>query len=310
MTRTIDLEPIDPEEALSLYLREKRTDLSAASHKAHEYRLNHVVRWCDQEDIENLNDLTGRNLHRYKLWRRDDGDLNKVGLKTQMDMLRVFSRWCESIDAVVPDLSEKVVSPSLSDGDNQRAVLLETDRARQIFDYLSRFAHTSFAHIPLSLLWMTGMRTGTVHALDLNDYHPAEQRLEARHRPKTDTSLKNQGDGERLIALRSETCHVIDDWIATRRPDVTDDHGPKPLLATTHGRPCKNTIRVTACKWTRPCHLGEECPHGRDPETCEATNDQKNTASKCPSSVSPHGIHRGSITNRPKMILRRSSATA
>lgn len=45
----------------------------------------------------------------------------------------------------------------------------------------------------------------------------------------------------------------------------------------------------------RPCEYGAECPHYRAPSECDAANKQYD-ASKCPSSVSPHAIHRGSIT--------------
>lgn len=83
------LEPIRPLEAKEMYLRERRTDASDATIKAHDYRLGHFIRWCDIEEIDDLNELSGRDLHRYKLWRQDDGDLNQVSLKTQMDTLRV-----------------------------------------------------------------------------------------------------------------------------------------------------------------------------------------------------------------------------
>lgn len=45
--------------------------------------------------------LGGRQLHEFRLWRREDGDSNTVSEKTQMDTLRLFSRWLESIDCVI-----------------------------------------------------------------------------------------------------------------------------------------------------------------------------------------------------------------
>ncbi len=57
-------------------------------------------------------------LHQYRLWRRDEGDISVVTEKTQMDTLRVFIKWLESIDAFETDLHPKVLSPTLSSGDN------------------------------------------------------------------------------------------------------------------------------------------------------------------------------------------------
>lgn len=291
-----DLEPIDPEEAVDLYLRDRSTELADISLKSHEYRLNHFLRWCDHEKIQNLNSLSGRDLMRYKSWRQEDGDLTKTSLKTQIDTLRVFIRFCESIDAVRQDLSEKVISPSLSAGEDQRDVMLHSERADRILEYIDRFEYASFDHVLLRLLWRTGMRTGTVQALDVDDYDPDEGRLRTRHRPETDTRLKNGERGERLIALNPETCQLLNDWVESRRPEVQDEYGRNPLLATQQGRPSKTTIRDSVYRWTRPCQLGVDCPHGREPGTCEATDDKRKTASKCPSSVSPHAIRRGSIT--------------
>jgi len=64
--------------------------------------------------------------------------------------------------------------------------------------------------------------------IDLNDYHPDEQYLNVRHRPDQGTAIKNKEDGERLVALSDQLCELLNDWIADKRPDVTDDQGRKP----------------------------------------------------------------------------------
>jgi site-specific recombinase XerD len=292
----MSLEPIDPETAYELYLADREHELSEASLKGHRYRLKHFVRWCSEKGITNLNTLNGRLLHEYRLWRREDGDLNKVSEKTQMDTLRVFVRWLESIDAVKQDLSEKVLSPNITADENSRDVMLEADRAETILGYLGKYEYASVQHVALSLMWHTMMRVGGVHALDVDDYHPEDQYLEVRHRPDTGTPIKNKGDGERLVAVSDRISDLLDDAIESTRPDVTDEYGREPLLASTQGRTQKTTLRAYVYRWTRPCMYGKECPHDRDPDSCEATH--RDAASKCPSSVSPHAIRRGGITNR------------
>jgi hypothetical protein len=67
-----------------------------------------------------MNDLTGRKFHEYRIWRRNDGDLNRVSERTQMQTVSVFIRWCESIEAVPADLATKVQSPTLGKTEDVR----------------------------------------------------------------------------------------------------------------------------------------------------------------------------------------------
>lgn len=293
----MDLEPIEPTEAVSMYLQERQGELAKASLQAHEYRLNHFIRWCGEQELTNINGLTGRQLHAYKLWRRDDGDLTATSLKTQMDTLRVFVRFCERIDAVPEGLHDKVQSPALSEGEDERDVMLEAGAAGDVLDYLAKFRYASRDHVIMLLLWRTGIRTGSLRALDLTHYQPDKGRLELVHDPDRDTPLKNGAKGERYVAVLPETVTVIDEWVEYQRPNRTDSYGRQPLLTTSQGRVSRTAIRDTAYRLTRPCTRGEDCPHGRTPETCEATDDHAKTASKCPTSVSPHAIRRGSITH-------------
>jgi integrase len=89
---------------------------------------------------------------------------------------------------------------------------------------------------------------------------------------------------------------LLDDWLEDQRPNVTDDYGREPLVATTQGRANKTTLRTYVYQATRPCFRGADCPEERDPEECEAAiKDQQ--AFRCPANVSPHAIRRGSITH-------------
>lgn len=289
------LEPIEPENALELYLADRENNVTVSTIRSHRSRLGHLIRWCDDEDITNLNELTGRLLHQYRIWRRNEGDLAKATEKTQMDTVRVFIKWLESIDAVEENLHRKVLSPTLSGGDNVREDSIESQRMELILDYLSKFEYASRPHVALKLMWHTMMRIGAVQSLDLEDYDSENQSLRIIHRPDSETTLKNQSHGERLIALSEEVCAVLDDWIEHQRPAVTDDHGRDPLLTTSYGRVATGTLRKDCYQYTRPCILSGECPHGRDLDDCEATNDGEE--SKCPSSLNPHAFRRGGITH-------------
>ncbi|MFC6875381.1 tyrosine-type recombinase/integrase [Halobellus marinus] len=291
----MSLEPIDAESALELYLTDRATELSEASLKSHEYQLKHFIRWCDEQEIENLNSLGGRDLQRFRLWRREDGDLNKVSERSQMNTFRVFIRWLESMDGVEQDLSQKVMSPSLTPDENARDVMLDSDRAPAVLAHLEKYEYATVPHVAISLMWHTMMRVGGVHALDVDDYSPDDQCVEVQHRPDTGTPIKNQSKGERLVALSDQVCDLLDDWLSTQRPDVTDEYGRTPLLASRQGRTKKSTLRSYVYRWTRPCVYDDECPHDRNPDECEAMT--RDSASRCPSSVSPHAIRRGSITH-------------
>ena len=298
-----ELEPITPEEAIGMYEADRKQELRKTSFRVHQSALRFFKQWCSDQEIENLNDLTGRQLHQYRIWRREEAPtktdtLSKQSEKTQQKFLRQFIRYCEQIDAVPVGLHAKVRIPSIPDDEVARSDTVDAEQAQEVIKWLGNYEYASLEHVVWLLLADTGARIGTIVALDLDDYCPQEEPpyIRVRHRPETGTKLKNGENGERLIALSENVCRVIDDYLDHHRPDVTDDYGREPLLATTHGRVSRGTIRKYIYKWTRPCAVGNGCPHDRDPETCEAT--KTNSASKCPSSRSPHAIRRGYITHQ------------
>ena len=281
-----NLEPIEPHRAQDLYLDHKTTDCVEATVQAHRYRTNHFVRWCAENDVTNLNDLTGRNLQEYRLWRQDDGDLKRITLKQQMSTIRVFLQWCASIEAVSPTLSEKVMVPTVGPAEERREETLDADSAGAILDYLSTYQYASRDHAAFSLLWETGIRSGAAYSLDVRDVDVDDQRINVVHRPATGTRLKNGRRGERPIAISDALAEMLDDYISTTRNDIQDDHGRNPLLSTTNGRMHRGTLRCLIYRVTAPCFRGEPCPD------CTGTSERK-----CGEAVSPHSVRRGSITH-------------
>lgn len=135
-----NLEPISPAEAKQEYHETRQGEISETTRNSHNYRLNHFVRWCENvAEIDNMNDVTGRTLLRYRNWRREDGDLCSVSLLTQLSTLRVFIGFCEQIDAVEQGTNEKIQMPPLDDDEESRDRFIEAGQAEAILDYLRKF---------------------------------------------------------------------------------------------------------------------------------------------------------------------------
>jgi len=289
-TRT-DLEPLTPEEAARLWAESKMDELADATLELQRNQIHAFVDWLETTtDTDDMREVSARTVHRFKLDIKSD--LAQSTLSQRIGIVRRFLRFCVSIDAVDPSVPERVELPK-RDGE-ARTEMLDSEQAESALSYLRKYAYASREHALLALCWHTAIRTGTLRALDVSDVEEANNRLRVRHRPETDTPLKNKDTAERYIALSEDVTEVLRDYIQQNRTAVTDDHGRKPLFATENGRAPVKTLRRWFQTMTRPCALGD-CPHGRDPSDCDAARRQRD-ASDCPSSVSGHPIRRGSIT--------------
>ena len=145
------IDPLDPAQAVQMYLTERETDLSGSSHDNHRLYLSHFIDWCDREEIDNMGDLTGRDLFEFRQYRADD--LAQSSLQTQISTLRIFIRFCESLDAVEPGLHEKILVPPRPM--NSRDEKLGLDCAEQILSYLEKYHYASRNHALFLTMWYT-----------------------------------------------------------------------------------------------------------------------------------------------------------
>lgn len=304
------LESISPRDAVDWYLQHRRDDARVATRRKLASGLGIFVDWTNEVGIDDMNDVRGRQLMRYKTWRKQQNDINTVSLNGTLAVLRRFLRFCEVIGAVEIDLADRVPLPNVPPDEEISDVVPTEEEVEDIRSYYSQFEYASRRHVQFELIAEVGLRLGAIRAIDLDDFEPTDQVIHLRHRPEGPdhygTPLKNGVDGERIVNLSPSLVETIQDYIEHNRIDTVDKFGREPLFTSSQGRVTTATIRREFYKLTRPCKYGRDCPHDRDITDCEAT---KNTrAYECPSRFSTHPLRRWSIMHQldegvPKEML-------
>lgn len=292
--RRSDPEDWSPREASARYLRRREPDSTKGSLHGWEYRLKLWVEWCESVGIETVGELRPYDMDEYYEIRASD--VAPATLEGEMWTLKKVAEFLEDLGAVEDGLADAVRIPDLDPEDRSNDTKLATEDAVSLLRFYrsSDDHYASRRHAFLELAWFTGARQGGLRALDLRDVELDDRPyVDFRHRPESDTPLKNKLGGERPVALTDEIADVVKSYIRNDRYDVHDDYGRQPLLASAKGRPGKNTLRVWSYLATLPCQFGP-CPHGKEREACEYT--EYAHASKCPSSRSPHQIRTGTVT--------------
>lgn len=290
-----DLQPLSPEEGVELFIEHREPSVRKSTLDNAKTRLRYFLEWCDERDIENLNQLSGRHIADFVAWRR--GDIAAITLQKQLSTIRMALRWWADIEAVTEGLAEKVHSPELPDGAESRDHHLKPDRAERALEYYSKHRYASREHALLALMWRTGMRRGAIWSLDVDDLRPDDYAVRVEHRIERGTKLKNGKSGERWVYLGPHTFQVVSDFVNNPdRADGKDEYGRRPLFTTVDGgRPAPQTIYSWVVRALHPCEYGS-CPHDRTQRSCRARGRDANV-SDCPSHVNPHAVRRGAITH-------------
>lgn len=300
---TDDLTSITPKEAVDLHLEAMQNDSAEWTRTSHKSHLRAFVEWCRQDGgIDDMNELSGRDLYQFRIWRRNGGysrgqdeEIAPKTIHSALTTLRSFLRFCVQIEAVPSDFYEKVPLPDLSTADEVSDSTIDPARVPKILEYLNTYNYASRDHVVWSLVWHTGARLGAVRALDLRDCRLDDEKpgLNFVHRAPS-TPLKNNIEGERFNRISQRVASTLQDYIDGPREDVEDDDGRSPLVTTKYGRISRTTVRNTFYRWSRPCKVGIVCPHDKEPDTCEFMKREK--MSSCPSARSTHDVRKARVT--------------
>jgi site-specific recombinase XerD len=279
------------EEAGERYLRERAPELSDSTIRNHRYAIESFAEFCEQEGVNRISDIDAFLISDFRLDRMDE--VKNVTAYNNMSSLRKFVRWCESRELIESGIADGIIMPDVSD--DSRDAHISPEEAKAVLEYLEKYEYATIMHALFALLWDTGIRIGAARALNVADVNIEQKYISLKHRPEQGTPLKNGQTSEREVNLSTWSAQILDDYINGRRTNVTDDHENQPLFSTNHGRAHRNTLSKRLNALTRPCHYGNDCPHDREINDCEANS--FSNATNCPSSVSPHPIRRSAITH-------------
>lgn len=280
------------------FIAERKGNKSESTIYNNKSHLTNFTNWCTNNGHTTVRDLDPFVILDYK--NHIKNRVKKTTLRGYVSTLREFLRFLNRMNLTSGNLATSIDFPTLNEGEGTRDTMLDFETIEKIQTFLNRHEYAQFRHIVFGLLWHTGCRMGALRSLDLDDYTPESDtqkgvaRVSIHHRPDTGTPLKNGHGSERTVNLKPKFATLIEDYIQYHRKDVTDSHGRSPLITTAYGRPALSTIQSQVYTLTRPCIYTGSCPHDRSQSECEAMNHDK--APRCPSSVSPHPLRRGSIT--------------
>lgn len=291
-----------PIEAVLTEFREKKLE-EVESTGQYRRKLDYLQTYLEDEAlIESTEDLTSEDVERYDKWRKyeslpRDEPLADTTLSDDMYLFREFIQYLIE-HRMAPVRFEKCVEiPEIdyAGGEGVDEKKLDPEIAKAALDYLRKYEYADIEHVSMELMCQSGPRKAGLIGRDVPDFDYEERVLQ--YETDETTPLKNDESSEREITLYGDVPEIIQDYLKDQRPPVTDEEGRKPLLTKGDGRMSPSTLQKIAYKWTRPCMVGLDCPHDRDPEDCEAAQ-KNNSAYKCPSSRAPHHIRTGYITDQ------------
>jgi integrase len=282
--------------------REKKLE-EVDSTSQYERKLNYIQTYFEDElCIETTEELTSEDVQRYATWRKYESlprekPLEDTTLRDDLYLFREFIRYMIE-HRLAPIRFEKCIEIPEIDyavGEGVDKKRLDPKIAKAALDYLRKYEYANVEHVSMLLMCQSGPRKSGLVGADISDFDSEESTLMYEH--QRTTPLKNDAGSEREITLYGDVPEIIQDYLADQRPPVTDEEGREPLLTKGDGRMSPSTLQKIAYKWTRPCKIGIDCPHDREPEDCEAAQ-KNNSAFKCPSSRAPHHIWSGYITDQ------------
>lgn len=287
------------EEVIEEFRDSKLEEVDSTDH--YDTKIDYIEDYFKSEvAAETTDEITSEDVERYRNWRKFDSLDRQEPLadSTLSDDMYLFGDLVGYLSKhrMVPSRFKQLVEPpDLDPGEGVDEKELDPKIANAATSYLKKYHRASIEHVIMEIACQAGPRLSGLYSLDVDDYDDDDENPTLSFEHSEETPLKHDEESNREIKLRGDLPQILDECLEEHRPPETDEFGREPLLTKGNGRMSRSDIKKTVYKWSRPCEIGLECPHDRDPTECEAAQ-RNNSAYKCPSSRAPHHVRTGFIT--------------
>lgn len=300
-------------EAIDFYIGRKRPNWKGETERTYRRNLEKFELYADKSELDSLADLDRWNIQGFRDYLVQQ-DYARATIAGRQKTVKTWLKYLGNQGLIPTDLYRAIETIQLTEDEETSDQQLTPEDAQALLSFYRQSTkwRGTRRHAILEVLWHIGCRMCGLRALDLDDYDPNTEDLKFRNRPETDTRLKRGNTHERNVTLSEEPKKVLNLYIGREREDTRDEYGRKPLFPSQQGRPTGTTIRGWMYEATQPC-MASECPHGKRRPNCEYV--PRDSASRCPSTRSPHAIRRGSITWQRNLdrdiekVAKRTAAT-
>lgn len=159
-----------PVSVVEYFLTVHVDEWSEWTYKDYSYDLTRFLEYCEYANLDDLSELSSRDLEGFKQWRKRDDNVGLAALHGQLANIRVFIRWCGKIEIVDTGLADEMEMPDLDPSDIVSYTRLDPETADRIRDYHEQFEYVSREFAEFALMWAVLVRLGGGRSLDLDNY--------------------------------------------------------------------------------------------------------------------------------------------
>ncbi len=183
--------------------------LSRHSSQAYRRDIQHLQKYCEQQEIESWQDLDGRMLRGFVAWRHRQGS-SGTSLQRNLSAIRAFYRYLLKQGIVKNNPAEGIIAPKTG---KKLPKVLDVDQTAQLVAINDDDPLAIRDKAMLELIYSSGLRLSELTGLNLADVDYGDRLV----------TVTGKGKKTRTLPIGQHAMNALRDWLKFRKNYAADD---------------------------------------------------------------------------------------